>query len=199
MKWTTFVSDIEARLAIRRVLIYALFASIATNVALATYVATSTKDWRVELVVPPGVERSFWVQRDDVSGDYLEMMATHVIGLALNVSAATVDGQTKALLRLVAPSAYGEVQKMMEVNAMRLKTTSSATTFWPAEILTDAHNKTVTFRGMQSTWIADRRTSQVDRTFVVRFAYTGGRLVVVELSEHAGKPGQEAAHGRASM
>lgn len=199
MKASTFVSDIEARLAIRRALLYALFASLATNVALALYLATSSKDWRVEVVVPPGAERSFWVHRAEVSADYLEMMATYVIGLALNVSAATVDAQTKALLRLVAPSAYGELQKMMEANAMRLKTTSSATTFWPAEVLTDAQNKTVTFRGQQSTWIADRRTSQLERSFVVRFAYTGGRLVVVELSEHAGKPGQEAINGRAPI
>jgi conjugal transfer pilus assembly protein TraE len=133
--------------------------------------------------MPPGAEQPFWLERSRVSREYLEAMAMHVIQLALNTSPATAELQGQALLRLVSPAAYGEVQKAIEGNVARLRATSSATTFWPGEIQVDVENKAVAFRGLLNTWIGDRRTSQAEKAYVVRFAYRHGRLVVVELRE----------------
>ena len=43
------------------------------------------------VIVPPSINKSFWVSRDKASGEYLEQMGSFVAWLVLDVTPATID------------------------------------------------------------------------------------------------------------
>ena len=50
------------------------------------------------VIVPPSIDRTFWVTRDKASREYLEEMAGFVAWLVLDVSPSTVDWKRNVLL-----------------------------------------------------------------------------------------------------
>ena len=58
------------------------------------------------IVVPPTIEKTFWVTKDHVSKEYLEQMASFVAWLILDVTPATVDWKKDILLNYVAPEQH---------------------------------------------------------------------------------------------
>ena len=58
------------------------------------------------VIVPPIVNRDFWVATDTVSDSYLEQMAEFFAGLLLNVTPNSFATRSEHLLQHVAPNAY---------------------------------------------------------------------------------------------
>ena len=105
-----------------------LAGSIAANLVTALTAHRLIGSERV-IVVPPAVHKSFWVENDKVSAEYLEQMAYFLIQLALNVTPQSVDYQSKLLLHYVAPASYGEIKTAMTIVGERLKRDSASTVF----------------------------------------------------------------------
>jgi len=55
------------------------------------------------LVVPPSINKSFWVERDKVSSEYLEQMGSFIAWLVLDVTPASIDWKKDILLGYVEP------------------------------------------------------------------------------------------------
>ena len=58
------------------------------------------------VIVPPIVNRDFWVGTDTVSDSYLEQMSEFFSGLLLNVNPNSFKTRAEHLLQHVAPNAY---------------------------------------------------------------------------------------------
>ena len=67
-----------------------LLASVAANIVTAL-IAYRLVGYERVIVVPPAVHKSFWVENDRVSAEYLEQMGYFLIQLALNVTPQSVD------------------------------------------------------------------------------------------------------------
>ena len=52
------------------------------------------------VIVPPAIDKSFWVSGNEVSKSYLEQMAYWYAGLALNVTPSTGEYQKQLFLAL---------------------------------------------------------------------------------------------------
>lgn len=195
MKPAIHTADIQARLGLNRLFFYGFFTMLAANALLAMLLFTRDNNHR-QTLVPPVITKSFWVDDHDVSPEYLEMMGTYVLQLALNSTPRGVDTNVKQLLGMVAPASYGEIERAMLASAARLKSNNASTTFDALSVTTDAGRRAVIFAGVLNTWIGDKRTSQLPKTFVVRFSYSGGKTYVVELRESTVKdPLKEQAGG----
>jgi conjugal transfer pilus assembly protein TraE len=59
------------------------------------------------VVTPPTLQKSFWVEGDQVSGSYLEQMAGWIATLILDVSPGNIDYNKTILLQYSAPDAHG--------------------------------------------------------------------------------------------
>ena len=81
--------------------------------------------------MPPTINKSFWVESDKVSADYLEQMGYFLAQLVLNVTPQSVDYQSNLLLQYAAPASYGELKTAMAVAGERLKRDGAATVFSP--------------------------------------------------------------------
>lgn len=183
MQAKNLAGDIEARFAIRKVILYGFAGSLVLNVLLAAKLLVTEYSYRIEVKVPPSISKSFWLDERSLSPEYIESMGWYVLQLAVNASPIGAERQVRELLKFVAPSSYGELEKTLLANAARLRENNASTTFFPTEISVNQADNSVAFRGLLSTWIGDKRTSQTSKAFVVRFGYAGGRVFLRELKE----------------
>ena len=80
-----YTTEISARLALRSFFIYAFSVSLLLNVILAAGLTALDKEDRV-VVLPAEITKSFWLDADSVSPEYLEQMGLFALQLALNNS-----------------------------------------------------------------------------------------------------------------
>ena len=159
-----------------------LVGSIAVNLVTALTAHRLIGSERV-IVVPPAVHKSFWVEHDKVSAEYLEQMAYFLIQLALNVTPQSVDYQSKLLLHYVAPASYGEIKTAMTIVGERLKRDSASTVFSARNITTEEHALKVAIQGSLTTFIGDRRVSEVTKSYLVQLQYAAGKLTIKSFKE----------------
>jgi len=118
-----------------------------------------------------------------VSAEYLEQMGYFLIQLALNVTPQSVDYQSRLLLQYVAPASYGEVKTAMTVVAERLKRDGASTVFSARNVTTDERALKVSIQGSLTTFIGDRRVSDVTKSYLVELQYALGKLTIKSFKE----------------
>jgi hypothetical protein len=87
--------------------------------------------------VPPAVHKTFWVESERVSSEYLEQMGYFLMQLTLNVTPQSVDHQAKVLLQYASPGASGELRTALLAAAERLKRDGASTVFSAQDLVVD--------------------------------------------------------------
>ena len=159
-----------------------LLGSMLTNLILGAFAFRMSSRERV-VVVPPTIHKTFWVEDERVSAEYLEQMGYFLMQLTLNVSPLSVDHQSKVLLQYAAPAAYGELRTALSSAAERLKRDGAATVFSPRDLIVDERALKVGIRGQLTTFISDRRVSEVAKGYAVEFQYTAGQIFLKSFRE----------------
>jgi conjugal transfer pilus assembly protein TraE len=159
-----------------------LLGSMLTNLILAAFAFRMSSHERV-VVVPPTVHKTFWVEDERVSAEYLEQMGYFLMQLTLNVTPLSIDHQSKVLLQYAAPAAYGELRTALSSAAERLKRDGAATVFSPRDLIVDERSLKVGIRGQLTTFISDRRVSEVAKGYAVEFQYTAGQIFLKSFRE----------------
>ena len=163
-------------------LVVLLLVAMITNLILAVFVIRMTGHERI-VVVPPVVHKTFWVEADRVSPEYLEQMGYFLMQLTLNVTPQSVDHQSKVLLTYAAPAAFGELRSALAATAERLKRDGAATVFSAQDITVDERTLKVGVRGQLTTYISDRRVSEVAKGYAIEFQYSAGRIYLKTFRE----------------
>ena len=156
--------------------------SMLVNLILAALAVRLAGHERV-VVVPPTIHKTFWVESDRVSSEYLEQMGYFLMQLTLNVTPQNIDHQAKVLLQYAAPAFYGELRTALLTAAERLKRDGAATVFSAQDLTVDERALKVGVRGQLTTFISDRRVSQVAKGYAIEFQYTGGRVFLKSFRE----------------
>jgi conjugal transfer pilus assembly protein TraE len=163
-------------------LIVLLVGSMLANLILAVVAVRLSGHERV-VVVPPAIHKTFWVEADRVSPEYLEQMGYFLMQLTLNVTPQSVDHQSKLLLQYAAPAAFGELRTALLAAAERLKRDGAATVFSAQDLIVDDRALKVGVRGQLTTFISDRRVSEVSKGYAIEFQYTAGRIFLKAFRE----------------
>jgi conjugal transfer pilus assembly protein TraE len=182
MKLQQLSDDIAFRTGIKRAFQLFLAGSLLTNLLLAVALTMADRTHR-ETMVPPEIKKGFWVEDSKVSGDYLEQMGLFLVQLALNNTPISAEYNARTLLRYVGPASYGEIEKLLLGNAKRLKDDNASTVFAPSQVTASQNDNAVAFSGVFSTYISDKRVSQVQKDLLVKFGYSGGKVYILELRE----------------
>ena len=135
------------------------------------------------VIVPPQIEKSFWVSGTEVSKSYLEQMAYWYAGLALNVTPSTGEYQKQQFLHYATPADTGRLAAEMAVRLDFLNKNNTATLFTAQTLNTDEKLMKVAIVGQLDTFVGDKRASARRTAFVVGFKYLNGRLYVSEFKE----------------
>ena len=182
MKLQQLSDDIAFRTGIKRAFQLFLAGSLLTNLLLAVALTMADRTHR-ETMVPPEIKKGFWVEDSKVSGDYLEQMGLFLVQLALSNTPISAEYNARTLLKYVGPASYGEIEKLLLGNAKRLKEDNASTVFAPIQVTASEKDNAVAFSGVFSTYISDKRVSQVQKDLLVKFGYSGGKVYILELRE----------------
>ena len=163
-------------------LVVLLVGSTLVNLVLAAFAIRLAGHERV-VVVPPTIHKTFWVESDRVSSEYLEQMGYFLMQLILNVTPQSVDHQAKVLLQYAAPASFGELRTALLGAAERLKRDGASTIFSPQDLVVDERALKVGVRGQLTTFVSDRRVSEVSKGYAIELQYAGGRVFLKAFRE----------------
>ena len=163
-------------------LVALVVASMTVNLILAVFAVRLAGRERI-VIVPPAIHKTFWVEAERVSPEYLEQMGYFIMQLTLNVTPQSVDYQSKVLLQYAAPSASGEMRTALLATSERLKRDGAATIFSPQDLSVDERALRVGVRGQLTTFISERRVSEVAKGYAIEFQYTAGRIFLKAFRE----------------
>lgn len=178
-KYTDKLSNMKSEARFYRIFILML---VLANVFLAWQNRELAGKERI-VIVPPEIEKSFWVDKTRVSREYLEQMAYWFASLALNVTPATGEYQKQTFLRYADPAHYGSLQVDIDDRLAYIKKNNASTVFSPQEILVDEKNKKVALIGKLTTFVGDKKVSERLVGFRIGFNYLNGRSYVTEFVE----------------
>ena len=127
------------------------------------------------VVVPPSINKSFWVIRDKASNEYLEQMASFMAWLLLDATPASIDWKKDMLLGYVESDQYGPLKTRQEVEAERLKRINASTVFAPQQLVPNEDAQNVIVRGRLRTFVNGLETANEPKTYLIEFSYFGAR------------------------
>lgn len=182
MKLEWLRADIASARRATTLLAALLAGSMLANVALAVLSMRLADRERV-VMVPPTLHKTFWVEADRVSGEYLEQMAYFLMQLTLDVTPQSVDHQAGVLMQYAAPAAYGDLRATMAATAERIKHDGVSTVFSAQNVVVDEAAQRVGVSGQLTTFISDRRVSEVSKGYAIELQYTGGRIFLKAFRE----------------
>ena len=164
-------------------------AALAAGQFLALLVILNLLGTVRTVVVPPSLNKSFWVTRDKASSEYLEQMGSFIAWLVLDVTPASIDWKKDMLLSYVEPEQYGPLKARQEVEAERLKRISAATQFAPQQLVPSEEAQSVVVRGRLRTLVNGFETANDLKAYLVEFSYAGARMHLKSFKElsNAGK------------
>ena len=174
--------ELQFRTGINRTVWFFLAASIAANLLLAI-MAMSNKNTHRETLVPPSINKTFWVDGDKVSPEYLEQMGKFVLDLALNNTPLNCDTNRVALLKYVGSGSYGPINAQLSANCTLIKQNRLANFFSISTVMVKESERAVIYSGSMTRWLNDRRLPQRSGAYRVKFGYSGGRIYVQDLLE----------------
>lgn len=159
-----------------------LAASMLATAVLAVLAVRQSGRERVVLV-PPAIHKTFWVEAERASPEYLEQMGYFLAQLTLNVTPQSVEHQSRLLLQYAAPASWGDLRTAMAANAERIKRDGASTVFSPQDLQVDERTQRVGLRGLLTTFISDRRVSEVSKGYAIELQYAGGRIFLKTFRE----------------
>lgn len=172
-----YVARVAQAVDLKRMVIALLMSSLALNALFGwglVQLATA-QNLNVKVSVPPTLEKSFWVTRDQASQEWIEQMGLFVTQLMLNVTPASVQYQGRMVLDMVSPQAHGAIKKQIDVNALRIQRSSISTFFTPRETIFDKENpRRVALKGDLTTVLSDKTVSKRQVIYVVAFGFESG-------------------------
>lgn len=128
------------------------------------------------IVVPPNINKTFWVTGAKASADYLEQMGSFIAWLILDVSPASIDWKRDMLLTYVSPDKFGALKSQQDLEAERLKQLNASTFFLPQQVVVDEPSQGVVVRGRLRTQVNGQDTTTQSKAYLAQFQYAGGRV-----------------------
>lgn len=181
-------ADMAARLGLKRLTLGLLAGSFVMNVLLAGSLLFKENPVTTVLV-PIGINETthpMSVSARHVDEEYLTLVARDLLSLSMNVTPANVDFNREALLKHVAPSAFGDIDEALKEKARVIKKLRATSLFAIESLELNAHELTVMAHGFKHHYIGKTETLRQKATVFMRFSLVAGKLQLITLSESDG-------------
>ena len=186
--YTQLSADMAARLGLKRMTLGLLAGSFAVNALLAGCLLFKENPVTTVLV-PIGINETthpMSVSKNHVDENYLTLVARDLLSLSMNVTPINVDFNREALLKHVAPSAYGDIDEVLKEKARLIKKLHATSLFSIEALEINAKELTVQAHGFKHHYIGKTETLRQKATVFIRFCLVAGRLQLVMLTETDG-------------
>ncbi|TDR30282.1 type IV conjugative transfer system protein TraE [Hydromonas duriensis] len=138
------------------------------------------------VVVPASVNKTFWVDGDKVSTEYLNQMGVYIAQLMYNVTPASASNRHNLLLSYVSSDAYSALDKELARSDNVIKQTNIATYFTPTSVGASEEHQSVTIKGVFTATQGDKIVQTNQREVAISFKYDGNKLMVSSIKDVQG-------------
>lgn len=136
------------------------------------------------IVVPPNIEKSFWVTSSGVSSEYLSEMTRFFVMLRLNVTPESSAAQRDILLRYTDPSAYGELKSLLVQEADKMQDQHISLAFYPTkDIQTNTKKLKAIIEGDLKSYVGEAPLPAKHVKYLVSYRYHSGKLFITSFEE----------------
>jgi conjugal transfer pilus assembly protein TraE len=177
-----YQSELDQQQSHRRFYERVCIALLAANMILGLIIYQSDTDDRV-VIVPPMMDKQFWIKGDQFSAEYLELMSEWLAGLPLSTTPNSVGLRNEIFLRYVEPNVHAAIKSQFDVRADQVKKDNVSTLFYPTSFQTSRTTKQVAITGDFISVISGVTAPAVRRTWRLSFTSMGGALWVTEFIE----------------
>jgi len=139
------------------------------------------------ILIPPGIEKSFWVSPQSVSPEYLSEMTSFFAGLRLNITPSSLIYQKETLLRYTAPEFYNLLKAQLTTEAAQIKEERLVSMFYPVNRKVDMKNMKVMIEGDLKTYVGESSLPVKRVKYWVGYRYDNGRLLVKSFEEEVNR------------
>jgi conjugal transfer pilus assembly protein TraE len=182
MKISLLGRDAANRLGAKQWVVSLLAMTLLLNLLLAAAMLMKG-DHQREILVPPVIHQTFWVEDDKVSKEYLVEMGVFLAQLYFDVTPTNVDFNHKTLLFYTHPKFYGALQVKAGGYADRMKTDNSSTFLAISGMHVDEAGSRVAVTGLLNTYVGDQRISSVPKVYAFTFSFNSGRVLLTSIKE----------------
>lgn len=157
-----------------------IFAALALLLAVSLILTSSLLFMKRErvVIVPPFVEKEFWVEASHISPTYLEQFGYFLGQLLLGKSAYSSPSQRAILLRHTDPAFVGALKQKLVAEEELLHKQNASYVFYPVVINAVLQKKEVIIEGDRIFYVSGKQVSLERETYVLSFKYTGSRLLL---------------------
>jgi conjugal transfer pilus assembly protein TraE len=156
--------------------------SIISNILLSLLIFVILSHEKI-VIVPPTIEKTFWISGNEVSSEYLAEMALFFVNLRFNLTPNNAETQRNMLLRYVTPSYYGILKTDLLSESDKIKRDHITTTFYQSNIEVDQKKYLVKITGDIQSTIGDMMLPFQRVSYQIHFVFNAGRLLVDSFDE----------------
>lgn len=135
------------------------------------------------VILPPKIEKEFWVAGDKLSTSYLEQVAYYIADRVLSVSPATVDQSFDAILPFLTtdPEAVKSIQSSLNLQAKKIKENDIYQIFYPMRFSVDEKRHKMYVEGMLRKMTGSTYIGQEKVILELFFTVKNGRLLITSI------------------
>lgn len=133
------------------------------------------------VIVPPEVNKEFWIESNRVSPEYLEQMGVFFATLGGNLSPSNATYNVKFLSHYIPPDVYGDLKSELASQAHYITKNNITQAFFPSAVkVIDGENR-VLIEGNVIRNIGTTRVSNEKMVFNIKFRVNNFKLLIEEL------------------
>lgn len=156
--------------------------SLVLNVLLVGFMFFMVGRERV-VIVPPEIQKSFWVTSGRVSPEYLSEMVLFLTSLSFNMTPSNAAMQHNILLRYVDPSYYETLKVQLIEVEDQIKKEHITTSFYPNDIKVDTNKLIAEVSGDLQYTVGDTQLAPTHVSYQIKFSYKQGQLKITSFPE----------------
>jgi conjugal transfer pilus assembly protein TraE len=153
---------------------------LVANIGLAYFVVTVDIAEKT-IVVPTGFDKSFSIQGDQVSAEYIELMAKYFGQHLLTYHKQNIQSQFDTVLRSTDPSIYGSMKTRFAVDAERISRNDISSVFYLMSI--HVNKNVAVLMGEQVVFVGSQLVDKKQKSYEIGFKYDNGKLTLASFNE----------------
>lgn len=135
------------------------------------------------VIVPPVIEKRFWVSANNASVEYLAEMTSFFASLRLNITADNAVYQRETLLRYVEPAFYNSVKAELVQDEEKIKEQHISMGFYPVNIKVNLKGLSAVIDGDLRSFVGEVAMPVKRVSYKISYRFDDGRLMVKSFEE----------------
>lgn len=135
------------------------------------------------VIVPPNIEKSFWVSAQHVSPEYLSEMTTFFANLRLNVTPQSASLQRETILRYTDPTYYNILNSQLVQETDHITEQHISIAFFPVNVKVDTKHFKAIIVGDLKSYVGETTLPTKRARYLVSYRYDAGRLLIKAFEE----------------